>query len=95
MRASERRKAASRKRIRGRSQPGIDVVADRSGRIGEYPGQIEPIADAQSCSDLVGELRQQLISATAGDAVQFGSDVEQRKVGFTRDPPGEADARLG
>lgn len=81
-RSAQCRKSAARKRIRGGPQSGVDVVTHRASGIGEHPGQVEPIADAQGQgADFVGELGLQVVAPTSGDPVKFGANVQQRQMG--------------
>lgn len=68
-RTPQRRDTAPRNGIGGRAQTHIHRIADGTSGIGEHPGQIEAITDAQCRTDLVGELSQQLVAFPPGDTM--------------------------
>ena len=79
-RTAKRRKTPARKCVGGRSESGIDVVADGAGRIGENPRKVEPIADTKRGTGFVRVLGKQLIPAALRYPVQLGANVQQRQV---------------
>ena len=74
-RSAQRGETPARQRIARGAQSGVDVVADGAGRVGQDPGQVEPVPDPQRRPDLVGVLGHHLVAAPARDPVQFGAHV--------------------